>query len=362
MPRLLPRPGLVAIVFALLFMGLALNIRADSPEVLFRRNGENVAGRAVGFEDGALKWQTVGGQILTVPIGDIDRIEYHRDTAQPARHGPVVTATNPEHPPSAGGPDLAAPEKVGAVADAEPPRSYFELVYSSLESTYARAFTGVSDWTERIELGARFQDGNTDSDFLNVAAEFEQKTESRMVQIEGGGQYGQANGDLNTNRWFANATVDFNRDGNWILFVTSKNEYDEFENLDYRGTLSGGLGYRFFNEEGRRLIFRLGPGVTHEDFDSPDMTRTTPDLFGEMELKWPLDERIGLEHKTTVNPSVEDFSVVRVVSNNGLLFQLDEDDKWSLKLGFRYEYNSQPNAGRELSDYTSSILLVYTRK
>ncbi len=63
-----------------------------------------------------------------------------------------------------------------------------------------------------------------------------------------------------------------------------------------------------------------------------------------------------------MHPSLEDFGVVRLVSTNGLLFELDDHGRWRLKIGFRFEYNSEPNENRLPADYTTSVLLVYTRK
>jgi putative salt-induced outer membrane protein YdiY len=85
-------------------------------------------------------------------------------------------------------------------------------------------------------------------------------------------------------------------------------------------------------------------------------------LFGEVEFRWPLFDRMEVEHKSTINPSVEDFQIFRVVSNYGISLRLDESAKWNFKLGLRHEYNSKPNNNREKSDYTTNILLVYSRK
>ena len=56
------------------------------------------------------------------------------------------------------------------------------------------------------------------------------------------------------------------------------------------------------------------------------------------------------------------IELVRVFSTTGLMLDLDEEDRWKLRLGMQYTYNSQPNPGREPSDYTSTVSLVYTRK
>lgn len=334
------------------YVGLAVLIwttavRADGIETIFLRSGDQLSGTSRGPENGTMLWEMPGGEIMRIPLGVIDRIEYGQPPAgekfDVAASAGISVGDDEENPIS---PEVAGSGPVTS--------SYFD-------STYDYMCRQASDWIKRLELGGRFLDGNSDQDFLNVMTLFEREQHNRFAQLELGGQYGSSRGELSTNRWYTNGTVDFYREGNWILFVTSKNEYDEFEGLDYRGIFSSGLGYRFFNEDRKRLLVRIGPGVTFEKFAKPERFRTTPDIFAEMELRWPLFERTSLESKTRINPSVEDFETFRLVSNNGFMVQLDSDKRWHLKFGFRFEHNSRPNDNRRRSDYTTSVLLVYTR-
>ena len=167
---------------------------------------------------------------------------------------------------------------------------------------FAWSTSTVSLWTKRIELGARFLDGNTNEDYLSTRGRFERSVRDWLGQIDFFGQYGRANDKITANRWNANLTFDYGRHGKWIVFSAAKNEFDEFQNLDYRGTYSSGIGYRFFNDSDRRMIVRLGPAVTYEQYRDPVKRRTTPDGFGELEVNWPLLERSAFESKTTVRP------------------------------------------------------------
>jgi putative salt-induced outer membrane protein YdiY len=181
-----------------------------------------------------------------------------------------------------------------------------------------------------------------------------------MRQFDLGGQFGRAKHKTNVNRWWVNGNVDHKLYEKWILFATTKNTYNQFTNLDYRGTLSGGLGYRFYNEKDKRLIVRVGPAVTFEIFQNEPFQRTTPDMFAEIETRWPLFDRTQFEQKSRVNPSMA--NLVRIVSTSSLLIDLDNSSRWKLRLSFRYEYDSQPAAGRLPSDYLSTVSLVYVRK
>ena len=345
---LLTRAGLRALA---LCWALAVGpAAAGEPETLYLKGGDRLSGFNRGIDEDSVSWELPYGQVLSIPLSSIERIEY-----------PVSAGLNGQTN-SEDGPDRA-----------ETPLSEsnwfydgaMRLVDSALErydSYRDFALQEAEQWTRRVELGGRLRDGNTEEDYVNVRGRFERSDENRMLSFDLGGRYGFVNGRPSENRWYGNSTLDISRKGSWILFLTNKNEFDEFENLDYRGTLAGGLGYRFFNEKQRRLIFRLGPGVTFERFHGPRLYRTTPDLLGEAEFRWPLMDRTQFEHKSTINPSAGDFEIFRIVSNYGLLMRLDEGKRWSLKFDVRHEYNSKPNKGRRHSDYTTSVLLLYERK
>lgn len=219
------------------------------------------------------------------------------------------------------------------------------------------------EWTSRISLGARALTGNSRQNFIDFAADFEKKDgKRRFSQINLLGQYGESAEKVVANRWFANSTTDYYHGEKWMTFVKIMDQYDQLQNLDYRGTLSGGAGYRFFFEDHRRLVFRVGPGVTGEIFHSPSDNRVTPDLFSELEVRLPIWERLKWEQKTTVFPSLSALDVARATSQTAFLYAFDEKERWSLKLGLLYQYISQPNLGRLPSDFTTNLSIVYLRK
>ena len=325
-------------------------VRADDGESLRLSSGERLTGTFQGIDDeNRILWQLKTGEQIPFPSDAVDSVEFAE------RH---VFEIDPENNPF----EVVDEEGSWCHEQRSAIPGWLRPSYDGAAALYEGTTDGFQRWTKRMELGARLIDGNSDQDFLNVAGKFERKENSWLGQLDFGGQYSQSDGDPKTNRWIGNATFDYGRHGNWIVFATTKNEFDEFENLDYRGTYSSGIGYRFVNEDYRRLIVRVGPAFTYERFRDPFNERTSPDGFGELELNWPFLMRSNFESKTTIHPSLADMEIFRMISDNGLLFKLDHDGHWSLKFGLRVEYNSQPNEGRLPADYTTNVLLVYTRK
>lgn len=344
----LRRVNLLVVLILLFSVGLPSEASAEDTERLYLQGGKELSGTSLGFRDGKLRWEFFEGVELLVPLTSIERLEYPPPSWEEDPQGSID----------------AERFKTPSDEDPEMESGYWRRTCRQFGHACDRALGFVVHSTRRIEFGARFLDGNSDNDFLDASGRFEKATGPWISELEFSGQYVQKDGDATSNRWTANSTIDYDNslDERWIAFVTNKNEYDEFENLDYRGTYSTGIGYRFFNEGHRRLVARLGPAVTVELFRDPDNVRTTPDAFGEIEFFWPLAEWFHYEAKSNIRLSLEDPEVFRIVSRYGMIMQLDERGRWSLKLGLRYEYNSKPNPGRLRSDYTSSILVIYTWK
>ena len=261
----------------------------------------------------------------------------------------------------------AAPDRLLKTVDQRPngraSRYSMIAVPASWRSLVQEARQTASVWTKRLEIGARVLKGNTDQDFVRIAAEMLKEKDDSVHQIDWGGRFGQVNGQRNANRWYLDSTIDHSQPGDWLLYFSSKHEYNEFQGVDYRGTGSFGVGYRFVEKNDRHILVRLGPAVTMEVYSGTGGHRVTPDVFAEFEIDWPLFERTRLETKTTMRPSLSSLEVFRFRNNTAVLVPLDEEDRWSLKLGFRLDYNSIPatTSNRLPMDMTTDVSIVYLR-
>lgn len=247
--------------------------------------------------------------------------------------------------------------------EADEARAQIPDSWLPIEEYWENVTNGFDEWTRKVALGARYLNGNSKEVFIDLGVDFEHREETRLTQVNLGGQFGESNGVRGTNRWWANSNTDRDLEGKkWLIYTQVRDKYDQFENLDYRGTLSAGGGYRFYDTPEQRLITRLGPAVTYEIYNSPKVQRVTPDVFGEIEARWPLRKRVTAEHKTSLNPSLLDIQLLRITSTSGISWALDEAESWSLKLGFLWIYNGRPNEGRVPSDYTGTMSVVYLKK
>lgn len=321
--------------------GFAAAPEGAARETLTLKNGDRMTGISHGVSEEGLDWELPYGERVIIPLDEVDRLDPTGETGK----SEVVPA---------GAAAAAATPVVPLTEPPEPLPRWRQAIHAMSSDVY--------DWTKRLSVGGRFVDGNSNETHVDVAALFEKKTENRFSQINAGGQYGEANGTRGVNRWFANSTTDFNIEEPWIWFLNVNDEYNERQNLDYRGTVATGPALRIYNDEKRRLILRSGPAVTVEFFHQPKDNRVSPDWFSEMELRWPLTNAMQFEHRMTVNPSMHDISLVRATSNTGILWALDQEKRWNFRFGVQYQYLSQPNAGRKPHDYWTTLQIVYQRK
>ncbi|QEG17803.1 DUF481 domain-containing protein [Gimesia maris] len=343
--------------------GIVYSAEDSEVETLYLKSGEYFSGESIGFEDGNILFRLPDGQVHSILLENVDRLEYQEAGTQSGKDDQLLISNdNAELPPL---PSMInqvpVPEPLGVAPDLDEGVDE-ESAFGQITEYSDQCWEYVEIWTKRFELGGSYLAGNTDRSYVTTGLNLEKSDNNNLFEFEIGGRWGQSNGVRDANRWYGNATLDIARSTNWIVFFTNKNTYDEFENLDWRGTISSGLGYRFINEDDRRLIVRIGPGGTREIYNSPTLKRTTFDIFAELEFKYPLSDHIKLEHKQTWTPSVDIARILRVTTETGLLFKLDNQDRWNLRVGLLQIYNSFPNAGRKKSDYTGSVSLVYTRK
>jgi putative salt-induced outer membrane protein YdiY len=362
--RIFARFALVVLVLTgAAVMPVRAEVDAGPPsERIFLKGGRELQGVSRGVEDGYLRWEVGAGQELRIPLDWIDRMEV--STGREEDLPPSPTASPVLTPPANGAPKPDQP------MDAEPPwTDKVPLVAPALNIYQGVQKTAVV-WARQLTLGGTFTEGNARTDNITITSVLERNTADNSRQLDVGGQWSQNAGKQTANRWWINSNFDWrvseafgwDVDDRWIVFATSKNEYNALANLNYRGTVSTGVGYRYYFEPKKRLITRFGPAFTIESFKDPARTRTTPDMFAELELRWPLFDRTSFEQKLRVQPNIANFELVRVFSTTGLSVDLDEKDRWKLKLTVQTDYVSIPNPGRKPTDVTSIISVVYQRK
>ena len=140
----------------------------------------------------------------------------------------------------------------------------------------------------------------------------------------------------------------------WGWYVQGDIEKDEFEGIDLRTEVTGGMSYRMINAPDHQLAFNTGVGYRYEAYkDGTNDSLPTLDIG--LQHEWNFKPWLAMTNSITFAPAMTDFGNYLLRHDSGFNVPV-ATDKWNLRLGMKNDYKSQPAAGKKKLDTT-----YYTR-
>lgn len=207
-------------------------------------------------------------------------------------------------------------------------------------------------WSATIEGGVTSTEGNSDTLNGRLKAEARRKSADDLLKYYLSIEYGEQNDRRNKNEDIVGTRYEQNITAKWFWYARGELEYDEFEDLDLRATAAGGIGYAWLKDDIRDLKTSLGAGYRHQAYESG---RNTDDAILDLglDIRRDFGQYFRFTHSTVYSPSLEDFAEYRVTADTAVAIPLGpKSDIWKLKLGFKKEYNSDPQPGFDNLDST----------
>ena len=213
-------------------------------------------------------------------------------------------------------------------------------------------------WFGRAEFGFTFEDGNTDE--VDIHGDFRTTREaelSRLILFLRG-KYGETDGIKTDNMLLGGSRYEYDLGERLFTFGQAQLEYDEFEGLDLRLTISGGLGYFFIKSDRQTLRGLAGIGYQHEDFE--DGTNTDNILLP-LGYEYRLAVRDWFQFRSglTFYANVTETNDWRFEAENSLEVPIGSTKSWKLRFGVRNDYDNDPLPGIKELDTTVFSTLVY---
>jgi len=144
------------------------------------------------------------------------------------------------------------------------------------------------------------------------------------------------------------------------LFATLLNdyEYDQFQDLDLRFVLGGGLGYTALKDDRKRLDLLGGAAYNHEKFDTP-LTRNSAEAYWGDDFNYKVSGRADLTQRFRMFHNVSDPGPYRINFDLGLVTTVNRWLSWQLTVSDRYLSN--PVLGRLNNDilYTTGLRIRF---
>ncbi len=138
-------------------------------------------------------------------------------------------------------------------------------------------------------------------------------------------------------------------------------EFDEFQDLDLRFVVGGGLGYHVVNSEKTRFDV-FGGGSLNKEFFEMGIDRTSGELlFGE-ELVHKVSDAFSLQQKLVLYPNLSDPGEFRLNWDSSAVTKLSKWLSWQVTLSDRFLSN--PVLGRRKNDVllTTGVRITFSRE
>lgn len=252
--------------------------------------------------------------------------------------------------------DAAAPEDAALI-------EAHEQELAALEAERAEQEKKMRDlWSGRFELGFKGESGNKDRMDFFGRAEARRRTDLELLTLYIQGKYAEVNHDRSSNEIKGGAQIEFNFTERWFAWGAGELEYDEFENLDLRAIVSGGLGHHFIKEEKHTLKGRLGAGYMHENF-SDGTSENEAILEIGYDYMLHVNDWLRFTHFFTYYPELDDpLTDYRFTTGAAGEVPLSKEQAWKLRAGVNSDYDSSPRSGIDKLDTYYFMTFLYDWK
>jgi putative salt-induced outer membrane protein YdiY len=258
--------------------------------------------------------------------------------------GPVTTVDGKFDVTTATTGEVAAPKDTVVTVRNDPEQKAYDAEVDRLRNPHLLDF-----WSGLVDTGLSLTRGNSATLSFNLAAKAVRQTAKDKITVYSTAVY--ATDDTNPpNRTTAHNIIggirgDFNLNERVFVFGFTDFEYDEFQHLDLRNVLGGGLGYHVFKSANATFDVFGGADFQQEYF-SPNppttltnTTRKTGEVVVGEELDAKLNGRTTLSEKASFFPNVSDTGEYRFQFDASAATKLKSWLSWQVTYSDRYISN-----------------------
>jgi putative salt-induced outer membrane protein YdiY len=207
-------------------------------------------------------------------------------------------------------------------------------------------------WASFAEAGLTLARGNSETLLATARIGTGKKWDKNEISLGAGGAYGetkdQTTGKTTVNTEMGNVFGQYNRLFTERLYGYARAEgfHDGVADIEYRVTLSPGVGYYFVKNKATLLSTEIGPGYVLERKGGQEEDYATI-RFGE-KFEHKFNDRVRIWEAVEYLPQVEDFSNFILNAEIGIESSLSK--ALNLRIYVVETYNSVPAAGRKKND------------
>jgi hypothetical protein len=200
-------------------------------------------------------------------------------------------------------------------------------------------------WSGRFGVGLNLSAGNSEEVDLFLKAKIERRTPNTHLKLEYVGNYSELHGAETVNNQWARESFDYFLTRRFFLRLPQAEYYmDPFQNIDYRITVGGGVGYYLIDKPKTEWLVSCGPAYNTVRFDTVppgrDEKSSTPAGMFQSRFKTDLNKRTELELDYQIIVGNEDSG--GLIQRAAITWEIDLTHHLDLDLSFIWDRITYP--------------------
>jgi putative salt-induced outer membrane protein len=210
-------------------------------------------------------------------------------------------------------------------------------------------------WDTSVAFGLTITSGNSDTLLANGNIQSARKWGKNELNLGADFTYGENDDDKTADS--QRAYVQYNRlfTERWFAYARVEGLHDGIADIDYRVTISPGVGYYFIKNPKTAARAEIGPGYVFEKVGGEENDFFTLRLAERLDHKF--SDAAKLWQAVEFLPKVEDWSYYIVNAELGVETSISKNLK--LRAYVQDTYNSEPAPGREHNDVKLVTEIAY---
>jgi putative salt-induced outer membrane protein len=228
--------------------------------------------------------------------------------------------------------------------------------------------TVKEDGQWRAAFGAAYtaSGGNTRNTTLSANADAVRATAGDKTSLYAQTLYGSSQGNKTADLWRLGAKQDFNLTSQLYAFGLLEAERDDIAGLKSRGTLGGGVGYKFVNTDTLKFEVFGGAGYVSDRYNSPRLldgslrsSYSYATLIAGEESSHKLGQSTSAKQRLVVYPNLSNRGEYRAQWDGGIAVAATQ--ALSLTAGLSLKFNSDPGPGFKRADtlFTTGVQIKF---
>lgn len=328
-------------IFSLILFICAGEVFADK---IVLENGDTLTGKVEKVIDGKLTIVTEYAGPIVIPISKIKQIDIDDPVAVHLKDGEVLKGK------------VKTVEDKKLAVESSPEREATTVAIESVKSINPPPPPPVK-WTGSIAAGGNLQTGNTDRAGASVAIQLGRRTEKDRISFRYLFNYGEENDKVTSRNHYGDAKYDYFFTPKFYGYLGVEFYNDKFSDTKLRTFVGPGVGYQFWDDPIKSLLFEAGLSYFNWDRYAGGDTDGISARLG-LNFRYQIFKWLAFNDRFQFYPTIGEGGLYFLRNEAGLTAPLGAG--FSLRLANIIDYNSKPEPGFKSTDVQWIAAIQYS--